>query len=597
MNPHSRNDTPPTPSSKGDRGYIEWLNDRFSRFGVGCFDHRLWVAAGSLGVLAIFLWLATTTRFDNSFENYFDQDDPAYRAYNAYREDFGSDETSYILYEVPESRYGPWDIEVMGKIKRLGEALEAEVPFVKEVTTLANVEWIEPSEDGIRVDDLLETFPESQQALLTLRDKVLAKRLYVGGLASADGRSAAVILEMEKSSVDPLDEIRLDPKGGDGLGNLYPQVSYRKIEEILARPEYRGITFYHTGDVAANAVINEISAEESGRLGAITFALIAFTLLIFFRRPIGVIGPMAVVLLSLIVAVGTIGLLGWNLDLLFGMLPNLLIAIGVANAVHIISEFRAFHAELGDRREALRRTLELVGAPCLLTSLTTAAGFASVSIAPIKTLSHFAVYGAVGVMAAFLLSISLLMVFLSTGRRHRNPDWRRREVSEAKGGRLFERALQGVAGFDVRHRKGILAASALVLALSLAGIAQMRVDSNFLNDFTERVPVRQATAYADEVMGGTNSFALVFDTGEPDGIKDPAVLREIERLQRVADEQSDVVKKTYSIVDLLKDINQSFHAGDPAYYVLPDSRELVAQYLPVYDMSGGDHLEDYVPTD
>ena len=82
---------------------------------------------------------------------------------------------------------------------------------------------------------------------------------------------------------------------------------------------------------------------------------------------------------------GSIGLLGWNTDLIFGMLPNLLVAVGVADAVHIVSEFRAYHAELGDRREAVRRTMYLVGTPCLLTSLTTAAGLGAMWIAPIKT--------------------------------------------------------------------------------------------------------------------------------------------------------------------------------------------------------------------
>ena len=88
-------------------------------------------------------------------------------------------------------------------------------------------------------------------------------------------------------------------------------------------------------------------------------------------------------------------------------------------------------------------------------------------------------------------------------------------------------------------------------------------------------------------MGGANSFVYLFDAGEPDGIKEPAVLREIERLQAKGDKQVEVVKKTYSIVDLLKDINQTFHDGDPGYHKLPETRELVAQYLLVYEMSGG----------
>jgi predicted RND superfamily exporter protein len=558
------------------RSYIEHLSDLFARLGVWSYDHRWIVFAASLAVLAFFLYFASTTRSDSSFENYFDQDDTAYSAYKQYREDFGSDEH---------------------KIQRLTAALEEEVPFVKEVTSLTNVEFMEPVEGGIEVFELLEDFPEDQEALLEIRRKVLAKPLYVGGLASESGQHAAVIIEMEKSSVDPVEEIRLDPDGGDGLDNLYPQVTNDKIEEILARPEYRGIEFYHTGDVPINGVLNTIIATGAAKRGSIAAVIITGALLFFFRRPIGVVGPMAVVMLSIAVSVGTMGLLGWNTDLIFGMLPSLLIAVGVADAVHIVSEFRAYHAELGDRREAVRRTLYLVGTPCLLTSLTTAAGLGAMWVAPIKTLAHFAVYSAVGVLAAFLLSVTLLMVFLSFGRRQPKRAYSEREKIQAKGGRRFEQALLSLANLSLRRRRAILVCSAAIFAFSLLGMLRLRVDSNFMTDFSEEVPVRVATEYADEVMGGTNSFVYLFDAGLPEGIKEPAVLREIERLQAEGDEQVGVVKKTYSIVDLLKDINQTFHDGDPSYYRLPETRELVAQYLLVYEMSGGEELEDYLSSD
>jgi predicted RND superfamily exporter protein len=580
-----------------EQSYIERLNLLFEWLGVWSYDHRWIVLVGCLAVLALFLYLASGIRSDSSFENYFDRDDPAYSAYNQYREDFGSDETSYLLYEAPDYPHGPWNIEVMRKIQRLTEALEEEVPFIKEVISLTNVEFMEPAEGGIEVFELLKEFPEDQEALLEIRRKVLAKPLYVGGLVSQDGQHAAILIEMDKSSVDPPEEIRLDPDGGDGIENLYPQVTYWQIEEILARPEFSGIVFHHTGDVPLNAVLNIIVDTESTRLGLITLGAIVCTLAFFFRRPIGVVGPIVVVALSVAVAVGTMGLLGWNMDLIFGMLPTLLIAVGVADAVHMVSEFRAYHAELGDRREAVRRTMYLVGTPCLLTSLTTAAGIGAMAVAPIKTLAHFAVYAAVGVLAAFLLSVTLLVVFLSIGRRRPTRLYSELEKSQAKGGHRFQRALVSVADFDLRHRRAILAGAVVILLFSLLGMLRLKVDSNFMNDFDEDIPVRHATLYADEVMGGTNSFIYLFDTGDPDGIKDPAVLREIEQLQAEADQRVEVVKKTYSVVDLLKDINQTFHDGDPSYHVLPESRELIAQYLLVYEMSGGEELEDYLSSD
>jgi predicted RND superfamily exporter protein len=269
----------------------------------------------------------------------------------------------------------------------------------------------------------------------------------------------------------------------------------------------------------------------------------------------------------------------------------------VADSVHIIAEFRSYHTELGDRREAARRTLYLVGTPCLLTSLTTATGFASMSIAPIKAISHLAIYSAVGVLAAFVLTITLLFVFLSFGRRHRRRAASDAEKLRAKGGRLFQAILAAITRFDIRYRKSILAAFAVVFVVSGFGIARLRVDSNFLHEFSPDEPIRRSVEYVDEIMGGAFSFIYLFDAGESDGIKNPAVLREIERFQTEADTHTDIVKKSYSIGDVLMDLNRSFNEGDMAYHVLPETRELIAQYLLLYEMSGGDEVEEYVSGD
>jgi predicted RND superfamily exporter protein len=98
-------------------------------------------------------------------------------------------------------------------------------------------------------------------------------------------------------------------------------------------------------------------------------------------------------------------------------------------------------------------------------------------------------------------------------------------------------------------------------------------------------------------MGGMSNIIYLFDGGREDAMKEPAVLREIERLQNLALEDDWLVRKTYSIVDIVKDLNQSFHADDPAYHRIPDTREEVAQYLLLYESSGGEEAEELVSPD
>ena len=582
-------------AGQGRRDFVAALNRFFAGLGEWCFDHRALVLVLSAAFVVGTVWLAGRARIDNSFDNFFDKTDPAYQAYLQYRQDFGSDEIAYLMYEAPGREHGVFDLEVMRKIARLTRALEDEVPFVYEVTSLANAEIVEGVPDGIVIHDLFDSEPDSQAEVLAARDLVLSKPMYVGGIVSPDARYGAIIIDMALSSTDPIADIRLDPDGGDGLDNLYPQVTQSKIDEILARPEYADLTFFVSGDVPLNAVWNWIIDDESGVLDLATLGVIGVLLAVFFRSPIAVIGPLVVVQLSVITTVAFVGVVGWNVDMMFGNVPTLVITVGVAETVHILSEWNAQCAEHEDRRAAMRRTLELVGMPCLLTSLTSAAGFLSMGLAPVATIARMSVYSAIGVMVAFVLSVTLLVALLSLGRRFQAPA-AQLALARSRGGSRVRAALAGIARFNVRHRLALLGVSALVCGLAAVGIARLEVDSNWMDDLSERVPIKGATLRIDEVMGGLNSLVYLFDSGRPEGVKDPAVLRDIERVQRDA-ERHDIVQKTYSVVDILKDLNQAFHEGDPAHYTIPATPELVAQYLLLYEGSGGDEVEEFLSSD
>ncbi len=575
----------------GGAGAIGAINRGFAALAGWCFDHRWVVLAATAAFLGGAVWLSGSARIDNSYEAFFAPGDPSYREYLTYRDDFGSDEISYLMYEAPGAADGIFDLEVMQRIALLTEAIEEEVPFLYEVTSLANAELVQPTADGIEIRRLWRDLPHTREAMQEARAAFLAKPQYVGGLVTADGRFGAISIDMDRTSTDPPARIRLDPTGGDALDNLYPQVTSEKLEQILARPEYARLRFYHSGDVPLNTAYNRIIEHENTFLQMISSGVIAAVLALFFRSIVGVLGPLAVVQIAVIATVAFVALSGWKLDMMFGSVPNILVTVGVAEAVHILVEFRMLFSRLGDRRAALVQTLYLVGAPCLLTSMTTAVGFLALQVSPIVAISHMAVYSAVGVVLAFALTMTLVPALLSFG----SPTPRARAAE--RGGAWLTDGLAAVAAWNVRNRRGVLVAFAAISAFSLLGITRLRVDSNWLDDFSDRVPLKGATTRIDEVMGGMSNLVYVFDTGREDGIRDPEVLRAIERLQREAERHDFLVKKAYSIVDIVKDLNQSFHEGDPVYYAIPDNRELVSQLLLLYETSGGDEVEEWATTD
>jgi predicted RND superfamily exporter protein len=590
--------------------FVARLSRTFGSLAGWSFDHRWWVVLFSIAFVTGSLALASNVRIDSSFASYFDPMDPTYRSYETFREDFGSDEISYILYEAPGAEFGPWNIEIMRKIVDLTEVLEDEVPFAYEVLSIANAELMVGNDDGVEIRQLRDVFPESQEGLLQLRSSYLEKPMMVGGILSADAQFGAIVIEMDLSSTDPLEDIRLDPEGGDGLGNLYPQATSRSITEILARPEYSDIQFYHSGDVPLNAFYNEIVGEESAFLNSVTVLVIAAILLFFFRSIPGALAPILVVQMSVISTVAFIVLVGWQLDLSFGSVPTLLTTIGVAHSVHILSEFRRSFLRLGDRREALVQTMHLVGVPCLLTSLTTAMGFIAMSSVPIVSIAHMGVYSAFSCLIAFLLSITVLSALLSFGRRTRTAHMAETTRSTHKSTsptsasptgqssveELSDRFLRSVHDFVVRARRPILITSLAIFLASAIGITQLVAESNWFNDFSDSVPVKADTLRIDETMGGLSNLILIFDVGESGSIIEPAAMREIDRIQAWAN-QEDLVRKSYSITDIIKDLNQTFHGNDPDYYTIPESRELIAQYLILYESAGGDEAFELLSSD
>ncbi|MEM9175503.1 MAG: MMPL family transporter, partial [Myxococcota bacterium] len=335
---------------------------------------------------------------------------------------------------------------------------------------------------------------------------------------------------------------------------------------------------------------------------AIAVGVIATILALTFRSLLAVVSPLLVVLFGVVSTVAIMALLGWDISMGFTGTPTLLTAIGVAHSVHILSEFRSRIAEGADRRTALVDTMGLVGMPCLLTSVTTAVGFASMSFVPIKSLAQSGIIDAVGVLLTFLLSITVLMSMLSIDWLH---FFRRRAQAPAapgsdataKGGDWIQSVLARVARINIEYAGPLLVAFVAFLVFCVFGALRIEVDSNYLKDFWPSSWFYESTVKVDAEMGGTTNVVYLFDAGEDDAIKEPAVLREIDRLQQKANGEDWLVTKTYSIVDIVKDLNQAFHEDDPAYYTIPDTRAEVAQYLLLYESAGGEEAEEYVTSD
>jgi predicted RND superfamily exporter protein len=331
-------------------------NSFFGKLAAFILAWRWLLVVAILLLTAFFFYKMRVIKMDNSNEAFFVEEDETRVTYNKFKDTFGNDEFVYILIETEDF----FDAERVKLIGRLADDLEENVPYLKDMTFLGNVEYVEGVKNGIEIYDLMEDFPETPKQMEIIKKKAMAERLYLDNLISQDGKTAAIVLEME----------------------LYPenQVDARRtiapvVREILARPQYASLKHYTVGTPIINYDIQAITGKESCLFGIICIVLEMLILLWATRRVRGVVAPIVVVILGVFWTLGLISILGWTLNMSVIIIPTLLIAVGIGDSMHVIAEFQDQQQRGLGRKEAITAALALVGLPCLLTTLTTAAGF------------------------------------------------------------------------------------------------------------------------------------------------------------------------------------------------------------------------------
>jgi hydrophobe/amphiphile efflux-3 (HAE3) family protein len=513
-------------------------------------------------------------KFDSSIESMFLEGDPNLITFNKFKETFGSDDFVYILFET-EDFFKPEMIRLVGT---LVEDLERNVPYVDDVKFLGNVEYVEGVEGGIEISDLIEKIPETDEEIKRIKERVMAEPLYIDNLISKDGRTAAIAVTFE-----------LYPEEQKKKADVRHQVG-QKVLEILAKPEYGNMELYTAGGPIYDCEYDKLSGKESSTFGLLCLALNLLILLWVARGVRGVVSPLLVVVLSIFWTLGLVGIIGRTLNMMVILLPVLLICVGIGDSMHIVAETQDQMDHGLGRKEAVVKALTLVGVPCLLTSLTTAAGFTSFLATVVRPVREMGVYAAVGVIMAFVLSLIIVPIIFSFGKEKKKSE-AGKEVHERYD--LFDRILEKIFQINNRYPKAIIGIFVGLTLLSVYGYSRIEVETNSMKGLSTDLPLRQAYDYIDSKMGGSMAIEMMLDTGRKDGVKDITFLRQLEQLQDHIDKHP-LTMKTTSIIDFLKKMNRAMHENSPSYYALPETSAQATEQLFLYETSGGRELDKQV---
>ena len=464
--------------------------------------------------------------------------------------------------------------KVLEKIKRIQDQLELVPHAVRHnILSLAarKVKLVKGGSDGMEVRPMLETVPRTPEELARLKQAVASMPIYINALVSPDGTAAAVVADFKQDERSP-NFIALN----------------EAMRRIVDRERGADVDIYLGGIT----IIGEAADVHFTKMPMFFGAALVIILLVqywSFRSVQGMVLPMLTGILSVVWSLGLMGLFGVHLDPLNTTTPILVLAVAAGHAIQILKRYYEEYGRLrasgmaprDANREAVIESMVRVGPVMIVAGLIAVITFLSLAGTGIPMVQHFGVFAGCGVLATMILEMTVIPAVRSLLRPPKEVETAR----ERKAG-VLDRFLTSVADNLVGGRAPVVVAAGLtVLAIVGFGITRLRIDNNFKLYFSPDSAVRVDDRILNGTFGGTNSIQFLVQTPGTDGIKDPRVLRGMERLQAFLDTQPDV-GKTQSMVDLIKRMNQAMHGDDKAYYAVPDSQDLVAQYLFLYSLSG-----------
>jgi len=524
-----------------------------------------------LALLAIITAVTASTlpdaRFDNALEFWFLDDDPAIVAHRRLLDAFASDELIVIGLEAPDV-FAP---DVLELIERLTGELE-KAPHVEKVFSLTSIESITGEDDMLEVGELI-AFPLDPQTLPAVRERALAHELYVGNVVSASGDFACLIARL--------------PHRADDFD--YKLEAVTAIRAIVESAQDEDVPMYLSGGPVFDERFYALSEQDSWLTMALMFTFLIVALGLLLRSISGILLPMATVVIAIVWTVGAMVLFDVPMTVITTMLPPLLLAVGVADSMHVLVDYRNRCSAGQEKLEALEAVYRELMVPLFLTSLTTSIGMLSLRISRVQGIRDFGLFAAFGVGAAFLLSISLIPIAVSYLPRPRVARTTRRGLSAA--------TLTVLHTLTMRYGRAIVLVAVALLALGVAGGTRVRAESAFLEYFKEQQQVRVDTRRIEDALAGTITIEIMIDTGREDGIKDPRVLTAIAGLQDFLESEDDV-SSSQSVTDFFKDLRRAFFDNDQREYRLPETTEEAAQYLLLYEMDAPDgDIREYVTFD
>lgn len=492
----------------------------------------------------------------NDYRMFFGEDNPQLLEFEQMQNTFNKNDN--IMFVVTPKDGKVFSVETLKAVQAITEA-SWQIPFSTRVDSITNHQHTYAEDDDLMVDDLVVDPDElSADDLMRIQSIAINEPMMVHRLISPDSKYTGINVTVQLP--------------GKSLSEVPEAVAHaREIKaEMLAK--FPNIEIRLVGLAVMNNAFPEGSQADAQTLYPLALLFIVATLFLLLRSFSGVVICFVMIIMSIIVAMGISGWMGTLLSPPALSAPIMILTMAIANGVHLLVTMRHEMAIGHDKITGMVESLRINFQPVFVTSLTTILGFLSLNFSDAPPFHDLGNIAAIGVAAGFILSVTFLPAMVAI-----LPARSRKEV-------VGKKALGHFGEFVIKNHNRLLIGSLLICVGLASLVPKNELNDIFVNYFDETVEFRRDSDYAAEHLTGVYYMDIALSATETGGISSPDFLKKTEQFSNYLRTQSGVVH-VQTITDTFKRLNKNMHGDDPAWYKLPDEREMAAQYLLLYEMS------------
>ncbi len=562
---------------------IEKINNFFGKYAEKLLRVRWWILALFIVVLVLSVIGMKRMVKETSFDDYFIDNDPMLIKTEEFKSHFGNDYYVGVLTQCDNH----FTKEHLTTLRALSNELQDSLSYADKVTSLTDIEFMMGREDGMTIEQIVpDNIPEDGTPEMdSIRNRAYSKPHVACKLISQDGNLSWIMVKLRTFPKDSVWKKQ---------GTIAPDIiTGQEVERIIKKPKYASLNPRGAGMPYVTQCKTEYIGKEMGRVMGIATVICVLIMLLMTRSWRGILAPLISVIGGLFVTYGIAGYTQMYVDSTVLMIPTILsFAVAIAYNIHLFSYFKGRMRIHGERHKAIVETITEIGWSVFFCGFTTLVSLLSFLFIPIRPMHCIGIVSSMSVLFVLITSLVITPLLLSLGRNKR-PIEGFTEESDTKWSKIMVKFSN-----IVLHNPLKIGLIFLIVAIFLCiGLWKIEAAFDIERTMGTSVPyVKEVVDVGHSELGSLYSYDLIVELPNNNEAKEPEQLKRLDILQNKV-EQYKLTKRTTSILNILKDLNQTLNNNNTSHYCIPKTEKEVAQMMVLYENAGGTESEYWVDYD